>query len=102
MAVYVKEWMKAAGYNQTRLARAMKTSDPSVSNLLRGRTHWTVDKLEKVAGLFGCEVVDLFRAPFEISVDAMLRDVSPEIKAEVVRYTDYQRQKYFSENGNLS
>ena len=90
MRVYVKEWMRQAGYNQTRFAKQLEISGASMSKLINGHVRWSIPKLERCAEIIGCEVIDLLRDPNEISIDAMLRNSPAEIKMDVATYAQFK------------
>lgn len=49
--------------SQGRLAHALGTSQPVISERFRGKRMWPLDDLERVAALFGLDVEDLMRRP---------------------------------------
>ena len=41
------------------LARTLGISQPQISYRVRGKVAWSLDELDELAGLFGCDVRDL-------------------------------------------
>lgn len=60
---YLREWRKFAGLSQEEVGTALKMKRQTISLIEKGKSDYTQGYLEGLAGLIGCEVIDLIRRP---------------------------------------
>ncbi len=63
VAANVRAECARRGWHQGIVAEHMGMVRNAVSDRARGRTPWTLDEVERLAGLFGLEVADLLARP---------------------------------------
>ena len=79
---FLREWRKHRGLTQQQLADRLETNKGNVANWENGKRGLTADVQFALAEALGTQPEDLFRDPEQPSADALLRDASPEIRAQ--------------------
>lgn len=93
---YFKEWREWKGWTQQELADRMETTKQTVSRVENGERDWSKGYLEAFSHVIGCPRPEdpISRPPgAAITLDDMLRDASPEIRAEVLEFARFRMSK---------
>ena len=88
---FIREWMKAKGLTQEKLADRMGITQGTVSKALKSKTILTEDYLVGIADALDVEVADLFRDPASPTREELLRGLSDTEKLTVIRMIDALR-----------
>lgn len=81
---------KKVGMNQDKLAEALRISSPALSRIERGLSAPRFGRIQEVANLLQCEVIDLFRnddQPLALELDRikdMLRGLPVSTQEELI------------------
>ena len=88
---FIREWMKAKGLTQERLADRLGISQGTVSKALKSKTILTEEYLVGIAEALDVEVADLFRDPASPTREELLRGLSDTEKLTVIRMIEALR-----------
>lgn len=90
---YFKEWREWKGWTQQDLADRMETTKQTVSRVENGERDWGKGYLEAFSHVIGCpRPEDPITRPPEsaITLDDMLRDAPPEVRAEIIEFARFK------------
>lgn len=76
--LYLREWMKHKGLNNSRIAERMDASEGTISKLLNGKMEMTTSWLANFADALDISVPDLFLDPKRPTRDELLASATPE------------------------
>ncbi len=82
--LYIAERQSAAGLSDAQLAQRVGVTRQTIFRWKKEHWRVTSDNIEKLASVFGCEPRDLFRPPAFESVDAIIENLSDDLRARVV------------------
>lgn len=88
---FIREWMKAKGITQEKLADRMGITQGTVSKALKTKTVLTEAYLVGIAEALDVEVADLFRDPASPTREELLRGLSDTEKLTVIRMIEALR-----------
>lgn len=88
---FIREWMKAKGITQEKLADRMGISQGTVSKALKTKTVLTEEYLIGIADALDVEVADLFRDPASPTREELLRGLTETEKLTVIRMIEALR-----------
>lgn len=88
---FIREWMKARGITQEKLAARLDVSQGTVSKALKSRTVLTEEYLIGIAEALDVQVADLFRDPKSPTQEELLRGLSDTEKLTVIRMIEALR-----------
>lgn len=80
---YLREHRKAVRMTQEQIAEQLKTTKATISRYETFQRDHPGGFLQAFAQVVGKPVVDLYHPPSEPSLDAMVRDASPEMRAKI-------------------
>lgn len=79
--LYIEEWMEHRGLGDEKLANRLEVARETVTRW-RGQQHrLNPDKIAAIAKALDCEPEDLWRPPSRPSLDALVKDATPELQA---------------------
>jgi transcriptional regulator with XRE-family HTH domain len=81
---FLREWRLHRGLTQQQVADRLETNKGNVANWENGKRGLSVDVQFALAEALAMQPEDLFRNPLQPSADALLRDASPEIRAQAL------------------
>lgn len=79
---YLREWREYRGLTQQQVADRLETNKGNVSNWENGKRSIGADVQAALAEALSIDPGDLFRDPQQPSADALLRNASPEVRAQ--------------------
>lgn len=88
---FIREWMKAKGITQERLADRLGIAQGTVSKALKSQTILTEEYMVGIAQALDVEVADLFRDPASPTREELLRGLTDTEKLTVIRMIDALR-----------
>jgi DNA-binding Xre family transcriptional regulator len=88
---FIREWMKAKGVTQEKLADRLGISQGTVSKALKSRTVLTEEYLMGIAEALDVQVADLFRDPKSPTQEELLRGLSEPERLTVIRMIEALR-----------
>ena len=88
---FIREWMKARGLTQEKLADRLGISQGTVSKALKTKTVLTEEYLVGIAAALDVDVADLFRDPASPTREELLRGLSENEKLTVIRMIEALR-----------
>ncbi len=89
---FIREWMKAKGLTQEKLADRLGISQGTVSKALKSKTILTEEYLVGIAEALDVEVADLFRDPASPTREELLRGLTDTEKLTVIRMIEALRK----------
>jgi transcriptional regulator with XRE-family HTH domain len=89
---FIREWLKAKGITQEKLADRLGISQGTVSKALKSKTILTEDYLVGIADALDVEVADLFRDPASPTREELLRGLTDTEKLTVIRMIEALRK----------
>jgi transcriptional regulator with XRE-family HTH domain len=89
---FIREWLKAKGITQEKLADRLGISQGTVSKALKSKTILTEEYLVGIADALDVEVADLFRDPASPTREELLRGLSDTEKLTVIRMIEALRK----------
>jgi transcriptional regulator with XRE-family HTH domain len=88
---FIREWMKAKGITQERLADRLGIAQGTVSKALKSMTILTEEYMVGIAQALDVDVADLFRDPASPTREELLRGLTDTEKLTVIRMIDALR-----------
>ena len=82
--MFIREWMEYRHIDNERLSERMDCSPGTVSKLLNGGMKMTTEWLTGFANALDVAVPDLYRDPNQPSAEDLLRNATPEQRAQVI------------------
>ncbi len=82
---FIREWMKAKGLTQEKLAARLGITQGTISKALKSKTVLTEEYLVGIADALDVDVADLFRDPASPTREELLRGLSDTEKLTVIR-----------------
>ena len=89
---FIREWLKAKGITQEKLADRLGISQGTVSKALKSKTILTEEYLVGIADALDVEVADLFRDPASPTREELLRGLTDTEKLTVIRMIEALRK----------
>ena len=89
---FIREWMKAKGITQERLADRLGIAQGTVSKALKSMTILTEEYLVGISEALDVEVADLFRDPASPTREELLRGLTDTEKLTVIRMIEALRK----------
>lgn len=81
---FLREWRKHRGLTQQQLADRLETNKGNVANWENGKRGIGADVQAALSEALSIDPQDLFRDPAQPSADALLRNATPEIRAQAL------------------
>jgi transcriptional regulator with XRE-family HTH domain len=88
---FIREWMRAKGLTQEKLADRMGITQGTVSKALKSKTILTEEYLVGIASALDVDVADLFRDPASPTQEELLRGLTEPERQTVIRMIDALR-----------
>ena len=79
---FLREWRKHRGLTQQQVADRLETNKGNVANWENGKRGIGADVQAALAEALSIDPQDLFRDPAQPSADALLRNATPEVRAQ--------------------
>ena len=89
---FIREWLKAKGITQEKLADRLGISQGTVSKALKSKTILTEEYLVGIADALDVDVADLFRDPASPTREDLLRGLTDTEKLTVIRMIEALRK----------
>jgi transcriptional regulator with XRE-family HTH domain len=85
--LFLKEWRKAKGLTQERLAARLETTAATISRIETGEINYTRESLESLAAALDIEPADLLRDPgaADYQLWRIITGLKPEAQARALR-----------------
>lgn len=81
---YFREWREKTGKTQEQVAERIETSKATVSRMEAGKSQYNAGYVQALADALDVEPEQLFFDPARPSVDALLKNATPEQRRQVL------------------
>lgn len=86
--LYIDEWFEFRKLNDEKVGQRLELDRTTIWKWRKNPSRLDPGKMEALAAALECEVVDLYRPPATVSLDAIVRDYPEDLQqkaAEIVR-----------------
>jgi hypothetical protein len=86
--LYIDEWFEFRGLNDEKVGQRLELDRTTIWKWRKNPSRLDPGKMEALAAALECDVVDLYRPPARVSLDAIARDYPEDLQekaAEIVR-----------------
>lgn len=91
--LYIREWREARGLTQEQLADRTDTTKSTISKYERGALRLDTAVMADLAWALGIGEEDLFHHPDAPSVNALLKDASPQLVESTIAFIETMKRR---------